>query len=70
MSVHQPATGDGDSGDRPDFPLSDTPLLDLLDALVNGPGQGCRGRGPGRDLRPSAVATGSVSSGPAGVGQG
>ena len=26
MSVsHQPATGDGDSGDRPDFPLSDPP---------------------------------------------
>ena len=40
MSVsHQPATGDGDSGDRPDFPLSDTPLLDLLDALVNGLGK-------------------------------
>ena len=36
MSVsQQPATGDGDSGDRPDFPLSDAPLLDLLDALVN-----------------------------------
>ena len=30
----QPATGDGDSGDERDFPLSDAPLLDLLDALV------------------------------------
>ena len=40
MSVsQQPATGDGDSGDRPDFPLSDAPLLDLLDALVNGLGK-------------------------------
>ena len=40
MSVRQhPATGDGDSGDKPDFPLSDAPLLDLLDALVNGRGR-------------------------------
>ena len=40
MSVRQqPATGDGDSGDRPDFPLSDAPLLDLLDALVNDRGR-------------------------------
>ena len=38
MSVsQQPATGDGAPGDEPDFPLSDTPLLDLLDALVNDP---------------------------------
>ena len=36
MSVsQQPATGDGATGDRPDFPLSDAPLLDLLDAVVN-----------------------------------
>ena len=36
MSVRQqPATGDADSGDERDFPLSDAPLLDLLD----GPGQ-------------------------------
>ena len=35
MSVsQQPETGDGDSGDERDFPLSDAPLLDLLDALV------------------------------------
>ena len=35
MSVsQQPATGDGDSGGERDFPLSDAPLLDLLDALV------------------------------------
>ena len=40
MSVSQrPATGDGAPGDRPDFPLSDTPLLDLLDALVNDRGR-------------------------------
>ena len=40
MSVRQqPATGDGDSGDRPDFPLSDAPLLDLLDALVKDRGR-------------------------------
>ena len=40
MSVRQqPARGDGDSGDRPDFPLSDAPLLDLLDALVNDRGR-------------------------------
>ena len=40
MSVRQqPATGDGAPGDRPDFPLSDTPLLDLLDALVNDRGR-------------------------------
>ena len=37
MSVsQQPATGDGDSGDRPDFPLSDTPLLDLPDRVARG----------------------------------
>ena len=36
MSVRQqPATGDGDSGDERDFPLSDAHLLDLLDALVD-----------------------------------
>ena len=40
MSVRQqPATGDGDSGDERDFPLSDAPLLDLLDALVNDRGR-------------------------------
>ena len=40
MSVsQQPATGDGDSGDERDFPLSDAPLLDLLDALVNDRGR-------------------------------
>ena len=40
MSVRQqPATGDGAPGDRPDFPLSDAPLLDLLDALVNDRGR-------------------------------
>ena len=40
MSVRQqPATGGGDSGDEPDFPLSDAPLLDLLDALVNDRGR-------------------------------
>ena len=46
MSVsQQPATGGGDSGDRPDFPLSDTPyrtppighpLLDLPDRVARG----------------------------------
>ena len=41
MSVsQQPATGDGAPGDRPDFPLSDAPLLDLLDAVVNDLGRG------------------------------
>ena len=40
MSVRQqPARGDGDSGDERDFPLSDAPLLDLLDALVNDRGR-------------------------------
>ena len=40
MSVsQQPATGDGDSGDERDFPISDAPLLDLLDALVNDRGR-------------------------------
>ena len=40
MSVRQqPATGDGDSGDERDFPLSDAPLLDLLDALVKDRGR-------------------------------
>ena len=40
MSVsQQPATGDGDSGDERDFPLSDAPLLDLLDALVKDRGR-------------------------------
>ena len=40
MSVRQqPATGDGDSGDERDFPLSDAPLLDLLAALVNDRGR-------------------------------
>ena len=40
MSVRQqPATGDADSGDERDFPLSDAPLLDLLDALVNDRGR-------------------------------
>ena len=40
MSVsRQPATGDGAPGDRPDFPLSDVPLLDLLDALVKDRGR-------------------------------
>ena len=40
MSVRQqPATGDGSPGDRLDFPLSDAPLLDLLDALVNDRGR-------------------------------
>ena len=40
MSVRQqPATGDGDSGGERDFPLSDAPLLDLLDALVNDRGR-------------------------------
>ena len=40
MSVRQqPATGDGDSSGERDFPLSDAPLLDLLDALVNGRGR-------------------------------
>ena len=40
MSVRQqPSTGDGAPGDRPDFPLSDTPLLDLLDALVKDRGR-------------------------------
>ena len=45
MSVsQQPATGGGDSGDERDFPLSDAPLLDLLDAMVKAPGPG--GRSP------------------------
>ena len=36
MSVsQQPATGDDAPGGERDFPLSDAPLLDLLDALVN-----------------------------------
>ena len=40
MSVRQqPATGDGAPGGRPDFPLSDAPLLDLLDALVKDRGR-------------------------------
>ena len=40
MSVsQQPATGDGDSDDERDFPLSDAPLLDLLDALVKDRGR-------------------------------
>ena len=40
MSVsQQPATGDGAPGDERDFPLSDAPLLDLLDALVNDRGR-------------------------------
>ena len=40
MSVRQqPATGDGDSGGERDFPLSDAPLLDLLDALVKDRGR-------------------------------
>ena len=40
MSVRQqPATGDGAPGDERDFPLSDAPLLDLLDALVNDRGR-------------------------------
>ena len=40
MSVsQQPATGDGDSGGERDFPLSDAPLLDLLDALVKDRGR-------------------------------
>ena len=40
MSVRQQlATGDGDSGDERDFPLSDAPLLDLLDALVKDRGR-------------------------------
>ena len=40
MSVRQqPATGDGDSGDERDFPLSDAPLLDLLDAMVKDRGR-------------------------------
>ena len=33
------AEGDGDPGGGPDSPLSDQPLLDLLDALVNGRGR-------------------------------
>ena len=40
MSVRQqPATGDGDSGDERECPLSDAPLLDLLDALVKDRGR-------------------------------
>ena len=40
MSVsQQPATGGGDSGDERDFPLSDAPLLDLLDAMVKDRGR-------------------------------
>ena len=40
MSVsQQPATGDGDSGDEREFPLSDAPLLDLLDAMVKNRGR-------------------------------
>ena len=40
MSVsQQPATGDGDSGDERDFPLSDALLLDLLDAMVKDRGR-------------------------------
>ena len=38
-TVERTAEGDGDPGSGPDLPLPDQPLLDLLDALVNGRGR-------------------------------